>query len=391
MVLQSSSSPARVGVFNAAKLAQPQKPLPPYTQQLVRRLRLKVAEALPEQTPLDLSVVICTYNGEHRLPDVLKGLLWQMAIQSLAWEVIVVDNNSTDDTAAVVEAFRPQWPRHIPLRYAFEPQQGASFARQHALHIARSPLVGFLDDDNVPGPLWVSMAHRFGQTHPAAGVYGSRIRGEFESSPPPHFERIAALLALTERGSAPLIYRPEQKVLPPGAGLVVRRQAWLGAVPSVLSLAGKIGAREAGEDLEAVLYIQRQGWQVWYNPTMRVSHKIPAQRLDRDYLLRLCRGIGLSRHRTRMLSFPRWQRPLVTPLYVLNDGRKILRHLLTHGTHAWTDTVAACELILYGYSLISPLYMAWRSFRQGWRAGLRPNLGSGERIPVPQQPGLPLD
>lgn len=367
MVLRSSSLSPLADLPRWHQPSQPQQALPAHTQQLVRRLRLKVAEALPEQTPLDLSVVICTYNGEHRLPDVLKGLLWQMAVQPLAWEVIVVDNNSTDGTAAVVEAFRPQWPRHIPLRYAFEPQQGASFARQHALHIARSSLVGFLDDDNVPGPLWVSMAHRFGQTHPAAGVYGSRIRGDFEASPPPHFERIAALLALTERGSAPLIYRPQQKVLPPGAGLVVRRQAWLQAVPSVLSLAGKIGAREAGEDLEAVLYIQRQGWQVWYNPAMRVSHKIPAHRLDRGYLLRLCRGIGLSRHRTRMLSVPRWQRPLVAPLYLLNDARKILRHLLTHGSAATTDTVAACELTLYSYSLVSPLYMVWRSLRQGWR------------------------
>lgn len=366
MVLRSSALRPAVEGFPVAKLISKQRPLPAHTQRLVQRIRLKVAEALPDRTPLDLSVVICTYNGEQRLPEVLKGLLWQMATQHLAWEVIVVDNNSTDGTAALVASFQQQWPRHIPLRYTFEPQQGVSFARQQAIQIARSPLVGFLDDDNVPGPLWVAMAHRFGQNHPQAGAYGSRIRGDFETSPPPHFERIAALLALTERGSKPLIYHPNQKVLPPGAGLVVRRQAWLDAVPPVLSLAGKIGSREAGEDLEVVLYIQRQGWELWYNPAMRVSHQIPAQRLERSYLLRLCRGIGLSRHRTRMLSFPRWQRPLVTPLYILNDGRKIVRHLITHGTEALTDTVAACELTLYGYSLLSPSYITLRSLRQSW-------------------------
>jgi GT2 family glycosyltransferase len=311
-------------------------------------------------------VVICTYNGEHRLPDVLKGLLWQMGGQSLAWEVIVVDNNSSDGTAAVVEAFRRQWPRHVPLRYAFEPQQGASFARQHAVPLARSPLIGFLDDDNIPSLLWVSQAYQFGHKHDQAGAYGSRIRGDFQSSPPPHFERIAALLALTERGPQPLLYPPTQKVLPPGAGLVVRRQAWLESVPSTLSLAGKIGAREAGEDLEVVLYLQRQGWEIWYNPAMRLSHKIPSHRLQRDYLIQLCRGIGLSRHRTRMLSFSPWQRPLVTPLYWLNDGRKILRHLLQYRGNAIADTVAACELTLYLYSLVSPFYMGIRSVKQRW-------------------------
>ncbi len=339
------------------------RPLPRYTQDLIRRLRLKVAEALPEKLPLDFSVAICTYNGEHRLADVLKGLLWQLQGQPLAWEVIVVDNNSTDGTAAVVESMRAQWPRDIPLRYAFEPQQGASFARQQAIQIARSPLVGFLDDDNIPSLLWVINAYKFGHTHPEAAAYGSRIQGNFEASPPPHFDRIAALLALTERGSQPLIYRPERKVLPPGAGLVVKRQAWLDTVPPVLSLGTAIGDRAAGEDLEVVLYMQRQGWEIWYNPAMRVSHNIPAHRLQRDYLIRLCRGIGLSRHRTRMLSVPPWQRPLMTPLYMANDGRKILRHLLHHRQQVMTDTVTACEMTLYLYSLVSPFYMAWRWWR----------------------------
>lgn len=356
----SASSARKSDLPSSPALRSQTDELPGHTQNLLRRIKLKLAGARPDAVPLDFSVVICTYNGEHRLPDVLKGLLWQLGSQSLAWEVIVVDNNSTDGTAAVLETLRAEWPRDVPLRYAFEPAQGASYARQHAIRIARSPLVGFLDDDNIPALLWVAKAHQFGQQHPQAGVYGSRIQGDFEGSPPSHFERIAALLALTERGSEPLLYDPKRKVLPPGAGMVVRRQAWIETVPSALSLADKIGARAAGEDLEVVLYIQRWGWEVWYNPAMRVSHKIPAHRLQRNYLLRLCRGIGLSRHRTRMLSFPVWQRPLVTPLYILNDGRKLLRHLLKHRREVVADTVTACEMTLYLYSLVSPFYIGAR-------------------------------
>lgn len=357
---QASSHPVR-----ATALGPISRQRPGHTQALLRRIRLKLATGLLQAETLDLSVVICTYNGEHRLPNVLRCLLAQIGVGQLAWEVIVVDNNSSDGTATVVADFRRQWPRSIPLRYAFEPQQGAAYARQHAIHIARSPLVGFLDDDNHPSLVWVAAAYRFGQSHPQAGVYGSRIRGDFEIDPPPNFERIGAMLALTERGDQPLIYDPKRKVLPPAAGLVVRRQAWLTSVPTVLTLADAIGFRAAGEDLEVVLHMQRQGWEVWYNPAMRMQHQILARRFERDYLLRLFRGIGLSRYHTRMLSVAGWLWPLMTLLYMANDLRKIVRHLVRYRGEAIADTVAACELTLYVYSLVSPVYMAQRRWRQG--------------------------
>ncbi|MEP0948238.1 MULTISPECIES: hormogonium polysaccharide biosynthesis glycosyltransferase HpsE [Cyanophyceae] len=347
--------------------AMANRPLPSYTQRLLRRLRLKLANAAPGKEVLDLSVVICTYNGEHRLPKVLDCLLAQLGTEHLAWEVIVVDNNSTDGTAQVFETYQQQWPQDIPLRYAFEPRQGAGYARQSAITLARSPLIGFLDDDNHPALGWVVAAHRFGQAHPQAGAYGSRIRGDFEVTPPPNFGRIGSLLALTERGSAPLLYAPKQKVLPPAAGLVVRRQAWLGSVPEQLSLADAIGFRAAGEDLEVVLHMQRHGWEIWYNPAMRMQHEIPASRFERDYLLQMFRGIGLSRHRTRMLSMPLWQRPLAAHAYLINDIRKIVRHLVKYQGEVVSDTVTACEMRLYLYSLISPFYITQRLWRQRWR------------------------
>jgi len=341
-----------------------QAAMTPAQHRIPQRLRHLFSRVFPDQTLLDFTVAICTYNGASRLGHVLACLPWQLNTETLAWEVLVIDNNSRDQTAEVVESFQKTWPDHIPLRYGFEPKQGASFARQRAIEMARSPLVGFLDDDNIPSMTWVAAAYQFGQRHPQAGAYGSRIRGDFEINPPPHFDRIAALLALTERGPDPLPYPRTQKVLPPGAGLVVRRQAWLQTVPKTLALAGAIGSRETGEDLEVVLHIQTAGWDIWYNPAMRLYHRIPGNRLKREYLMLLCRNIGLSRYGTRMLSLPPWKRPLMIPLYAGNDLRKIARHLWTYRTTAFTDTVAACELALYGYSLISPLYMLWRHLQQ---------------------------
>lgn len=330
------------------------------------KLRHPFSQVFPDKVNLDFTVVIPTYNGASRLPALLECLKWQINVSDLDWEILVIDNNSTDDTAQLVEQYQAKWPQHIPLRYILETCQGAGHARNRGMREARSPVVGFLDDDNLPGMTWVTAAHRFGQEHPKAGVYGSRIQGEFETDPPANFERIAAFLAITERGAQPLLYDPEKKVLPPGAGMVARRKPWIESVPDDLVLAQKIGDREAGEDLEVVLHIQNAGWEVWYNPHMRVSHRIPSQRLKRDYLITLCRGIGLSRFYTRMLSFKPWQRPLALPVYILNDGRKLLTHILHHRMTPMQDTVAACELTLYWFSLLSPFFMAYRTIKQNF-------------------------
>lgn len=311
---------------------------------------------------INLTVAICTYNGEKRLPAVLDQLQNQVDTEEIQWEILVLDNNSTDESQKVVQQYQTCWSKNWQLRYCFEPEQGLAIARQHAVEEARGELIGFLDDDNIPDQNWVAQAYTFGQTHSQAGAYGSRIRGEFEVTPPPNFERIAPFLAITDRGSKALLYIPEKKILPPGAGLVVRRQVWLDHVPRQCFLQGRVsGPKLPGEDLETLLHIQQAKWEVWYNPAMQISHQIPHWRLEKGYLTSLCRGIGLSRYHTRMLSVPSWQRPFIFPIYVANDLRKIVVHLCRHRQRVHSDLIAACELELFVGSLLSPLYI-WKEY-----------------------------
>ena len=317
---------------------------------------------------VDLTVAIPTYNGAKRLPEVLQRLqiCGRNALQAtpgtaaFTWEVIVVDNNSTDDTAKIVQSYQANWPEEHPLRYCFEPKQGAAFARKRAFEEARGTLVGFLDDDNIPAPEWLIAAYTFAQDYPAAGAYGSRIHGVFEVTPPENFHRLTPFLAITDRGSKPLRYEPQKKVLPPSAGLVVRKQAWLESVPNQLILTGRTPkSMVTSEDLEMLSYIQAHGWEIWYNPSMQIDHKIPQWRLEREYLIPFFRGIGLSRYVTRMLSVKPWQRPIATLAYLANDLRKIAFHLLKHGVHVQSDLIAACEMELFISSLVSPFYL-WK-------------------------------
>ncbi|MBE9228373.1 glycosyltransferase [Phormidium sp. LEGE 05292] len=306
----------------------------------------------------DFTVAIPTYNGEHRLPEVLEKLRSQIYTESLNWEILVIDNNSTDNTAKVVEDYQQNWSENFPLRYCQEQRQGAGFARQKAIKEAKSELIGFLDDDNLPAENWLTAAYTFSKKYPKAGAFGSQIHPIYEVEPPENFQKIAPFLAITERGENPILYYPSSKLLPPSAGLVVRKQAWLENVPNQLILTGRTnGKMLTSEDLEVLSHIQQSNWEIWYNPAMEIYHKIPSWRLERSYLISLIQGIGLSRHVTRTIGVKPWQKPLVIPAYMANDLRKIILHILKYRTKVNTDLIAACEMQLYVSSLISPFFI----------------------------------
>lgn len=315
---------------------------------------------------VDFTVAIPTYNGESRLPKILQQLRSQIGVAHINWEIIIVDNNSQDATARVVSEYQATWSCPWRLNYCLEPRQGAAFARIRAVQEARSELVGLLDDDNLPALDWVAAAYAFGKAHPKAGAYASQIHGEFEVKPPPHFERIAPFLGITERGQQPHLYEPDQLKLPPGAGLVVRKLAWCEAVPKQPMLKGRLGkSLVGGEDLEPLLHLHKAGWEIWYNPAMETYHQIPRWRLEKDYLISLSRGVGLNSCCLRTINTPFWQRQKVLIRTFFGSLRRIVLHLIRYrvapltgrkAQSSFNDLVEACELAFYWGYLLSPFY-----------------------------------
>jgi glycosyltransferase involved in cell wall biosynthesis len=311
---------------------------------------------------LDFTLAICTYNGANRLPAVLGSVQQQIDADQIQWEVVVVDNNSCDRTPEVVKAYQSCWSLVTPLRYVTEPQQGLAFARNRAVAEAYGAWVAFLDDDTVPQPNWVAAAHQFAQQRPHIGAYGGQIHADFEVEPAAGIEKIAVFLAIVERGNQPYCYQPAKRMLPPGAGLVVRRQIWLDHAPSQPHLTGRtLTSMMAGEDLEVLAHIQKAGWEIWYNPIMELYHKIPQQRLELAYLQGLAWGIGLCRHHIRMVRTPKWQVNLLTPLYVINDLIRLLTHLLTSQSEPLV--FRSVELRYRLATLLSPFYLLYQSVR----------------------------
>ncbi len=311
---------------------------------------------------LDFTVAIRTFNGAKRLPLILDRLRSQTQTEPITWEVLVVDNNSTDETARVIQSYQDNWIESCPLRYVFEPQQGAAIARRRAIQEANGSLIGFLDDDNLPFEDWVVSAVVFGQANPKTGAFGSRIHGVFEVEVPKNFEKISEYLAI-KGTTQQYCYNTYQKGLPAGAGLVVRRQAWLESVPTHLVLQGPTGDQipTKSEEIEALFHLRRAGWEVWHYPTMQIEHQIPEQRLKRDYLLNFFRTLGLSRYPLRMLHFTPWQRPIMTIVYLVSDICKIASFFIRHHKRLKTDVVAACEMQALIGSLFSPFYLFKKS------------------------------
>ena len=96
---------------------------------------------------MDISVVICTYNRSRHLKNILNSLAEQEVPDDLVWEIVVIDNNSKDDTKDVVDEFTLKTP--IPVKYFTEEKQGLSHARNRGIVESEGKYVAFTDDDAI--------------------------------------------------------------------------------------------------------------------------------------------------------------------------------------------------------------------------------------------------
>jgi GT2 family glycosyltransferase len=240
-----------------------------------------------------VSVVVTTWNGAARLRGTLAALAAQRVPEGLAWEVIVVDNASTDDSARLARAV---WPdeRPAPLRVVSEARQGVLHANHRGLVEARYALIALVNDDNRPEPDWMSHAAAFMAAHPDAGAVGSRGLADPERPPPPWFERFAGHYAVGGQSEAagPL-RQPAQSLW--GACTTYRTGTWRQLLASGYA-PRDLGRHRtqlwAGEDYELGYALRLAGFPLWYEPSLVFKHFIPAVKLDWRWHRRMHRGFG---------------------------------------------------------------------------------------------------
>jgi glycosyltransferase involved in cell wall biosynthesis len=238
---------------------------------------------------VDLTLLVCTHNRSRDLRELLETALAQDTGEICTYEVLVVDNNSTDETRRVVEALMISG--NANLRYLFEPRQGKSYALNAGIDAASGPIVTVADDDYLLPANWVRATVETFRTHPEISVSGARVLPLWQSEVPTWLGREHwSALALTDYGDTAFTVDESRKVCLLACTLRVADVKAVGGYRGALSVSGELIG--GVEDLEILERLWKAGKKGLYLPHVAVRHKVAAGRMTKQYHRRWHTGHG---------------------------------------------------------------------------------------------------
>jgi glycosyltransferase involved in cell wall biosynthesis len=239
-----------------------------------------------------VTIIICCYNSAQLLPPTIKHIAKQKNQDNIYWELIVVNNNSTDDTAQVA---RQEWDKYglkeVKLSVVNEAQAGLSYARKMGVEAASFEYIIFCDDDNWLSDDYLQTAFRILEENPAIGALGGRSEAIADVAFPGWWNQYISGFAVgrqaTESG-----YIQSRKYLW-GAGLVSRKillsKVFHKDFPSFLS--GRKGEElSSGEDVEICARIILMGYLLYYDGNLLLIHYITETRFTVAYRDKMFEG-----------------------------------------------------------------------------------------------------
>ncbi len=234
-----------------------------------------------------ISIIVSTYNRSDSLRGMLTSFFAQAGLESVDYELVVVDNNSTDDTRAVTDDFQ----RFGSIRYVFEPRQGLSCARNRGVAESRGDIVAFLDDDVIVDETWLANLWKcFVESE--ADVVGGRIYLIFEQEQPKWLgARFESWLGKQDMGPSRIVVQGALF----GGNLAFRKPAFLEAGGFNENRGRKGRLLFAGEENEVINNIRIAGGSVYYDPDVVVGHIVGPERVRWRYFRRATMDRGRQR------------------------------------------------------------------------------------------------
>jgi glycosyltransferase involved in cell wall biosynthesis len=235
-----------------------------------------------------VSILICTYNRARLLRETLMALRGLDLPPDCTVEILIVDNNSTDNTRLVVDEAAATSP--MPIVYLRETRQGKSFALNTGLTHAHGDVIALTDDDVLPAAEWLTRIVTVFRERDVTFVFG-KVLPRWGKVPPPELltsraQDIWGPLAIVDYGDEPVPYLADSlgQRLPIGANLAFSRSALL-AIGGWRTDLGKVNnTLISGEDHEIFMRLRRQGlYRGHYELAASVRHYVPASRLTRKY------------------------------------------------------------------------------------------------------------
>jgi glucosyl-dolichyl phosphate glucuronosyltransferase len=236
-----------------------------------------------------ISVVICTYNRAQYLPLAIQSLLCQ-ELPAKQYEIIVVDNCSTDTTREVIK------PYESSLRYLFEPRPGLSYARNTGWQQARGLYVAYLDDDAIASSQWLAkILDVFMTITPRPGCVGGKVEPIWEIARPDWVsdEIMAALTVVDWSKNAHVIQDLSVEWLV-GANMALPI-SFLEEIGGFVSGLDRVGKHLlSGGDIFIEKQAIEKGYTCFYHPEIEIKHHVSASRLKQGWFLRRYYWQGVS-------------------------------------------------------------------------------------------------
>ncbi len=322
---------------------------------------------------MDVSVIVSTYNRADSLRDAIESLAAQQA-GNCSYEIIVVDNNSSDQTKRVVATFNGK------VRYLFEPKQGLSYARNAGIQQAKGQVIAFTDDDCVADPNWVaSLWACFRETRALA--VGGKIERLWHCERPDWLtDELLGPLIVQDLGPKRKIWDAKNRHMI-GANMAFHRSIFerFGLFKEELGRKGDLLI--GGEDREIFRRLFESGAPIFYEPKAVIHHKVEEARLTKSYMRQWFWDIG----KTLGHQMPwRWSRLFsVAPIWVWkNFVCTLVRFFRSRSRFETTEAVQFSSEVwtLHYAAMISETFAHWLPFGFGrkWCAFRAPNKIKGE-------------
>ncbi len=301
-----------------------------------------------------VSIVVCCYNSADRLPETLEHIAHQKVEDCILWEVIIVNNHSSDNT---VEVARNLWDTYgctAPFRIVDEPKSGLSHAREKGFAEALYQYVLFCDDDNWLDQNYVQIASEIMSANPQVGVLGGQGEAVCAVEPPEWFEKYKSIYAVGKQAEKSEDVTDSRGYVY-GAGTVVNRAAW-----SVLKRKGfqyfltdrKNKSLSSGGDSEFCAAARLVGFRIFYAETLKFKHFIPEERLCWNYCRKMFKGFAGAAIPLQVYNYVFETRTLGS----FEELKQQLKSGLTHDIKSLTSSIK--RLLFYSFSdLIGEYYI----------------------------------
>jgi glycosyltransferase involved in cell wall biosynthesis len=244
-----------------------------------------------------ISVIVCTFNGSSRLAQTIQHVAAQVTRNQIQWEVIFVDNASTDNSTEVVgKEWTKHGPKDVKLSLLKEERPGKIFALEQAFSTAKYEYAIICDDDNWLNPDYLELAYEILEQDDSIGAVGGRSAAKNDSGIfPVWFDNFTESYAVGEQALSTSDVTDDRGYLW-GAGLATRtliyREMYNG-FPSLLT--GRLGeSLAAGEDAEYCQRLILRGYKLYYDSRLFFHHYMPDSRLTEEYRERLFAGFAAS-------------------------------------------------------------------------------------------------